>query len=256
MGIAIITGATSGIGEEFAIQLDKVNSIDEFWLIGRNRDKLNDLKNQLKTPVKLFSLDLTIQQNFDTIMSSLEQEKPIVEVLVNSAGFGLNGDFCELSLNEQLSMVDLNVKAVMSLTHISVPFMKQGSRIINISSIAGEAPLGAFAVYGASKSFLTHFSVALAVELKEKGISITTVLPGSVDTNFQKRSRGNSNRKKKLFAKKSTPQEVVEKAIKDSEKGKLYSVFGLTAKFAILFSKIVTKRFSADLAYNKIYSKE
>ncbi len=158
MKIAVITGASSGIGQEFAVQLDQNGSYDELWLIARREERLKIVAESLSTKCRILPIDLEKNGSMDLLENSLTEESPHVQMCINSAGFGLNGDFKDLDLKEQLSMIDLNCRAVVELTHIITPFMKKGASFINISSIAGASPLGAFAVYGASKSFLTSFS--------------------------------------------------------------------------------------------------
>ncbi len=251
MGLAIITGASSGIGHEFAVQLDANIDIDEMWLIGRDINHLKECSAQLTTANKLFSIDLTNEKSLKIIEEKLQTKS--VTYLVNSAGFGANGEFSELDLNNQLNMIELNCTALVELTHLVLPSLVKGGAIINISSIAGFSPLGAFAIYGATKAFVNSFSVALTAELKDSGRRVITVTPGSVDTNFQKRSRGTSNRKKKMFAKKSSTKDVVTKALKDLNSKRVYSTYGTTAILARVVRKLAAPFFIAKLAFTKIY---
>lgn len=255
MRTAIITGASSGMGKEFVLQLDSAGEYDEFWIVARREERLKELSDAVSTPCRIFALDLEKREALDHVETALKEKKNDIYLCVNSAGFGKNGDFHELDRTEQLAMIDLNCRAVVDLTHLLIPFMPKGSRFINISSIAGLSPLGAFAMYGATKSFLTSFSIGLATDIKELGIGMTLVTPGSVDTEFQKRSRGKDGRKKKMFAQKSKAEDVVRHALKDAKHNRLYSVHGFTAKFAYIISKVLTPSYGASLAYNKIYPK-
>jgi short-subunit dehydrogenase len=252
--IAIITGASSGIGKEFAIQLDKISSIDKFILISRHLEDLELVSELLSKETILLPIDLSEKNSINIINSYLINND--VSYLVNSAGFGKNGDFITLNLNDQLNMINLNCRAIVELTHLVIPFMNSTSSIINISSIAGFAPLGSFAIYGATKAFLNSFSVALKAELKHIGINILTVTPGSVDTNFQRRSRGNSGIKKKLFSKKSSAEAVVTKALVDLKKRRTFSTFSLTAITTRVLRKLISPLSGSRLAYHKIYSKK
>ena len=254
MTIAIITGASSGIGREFAIQLDKENSFDRFLLIGRDLLALEGLKSTLTKNATIISSDITANCSISKIVDIINNRE--VKYLINSAGFGRNGDFNELSLLEQLNMIDLNCRAVIELTHSVIPLMKSGASIINISSIAGFSPLGSFAIYGATKSFLNSFSVALRSELIPQNIKVLTVTPGSVDTNFQKRSRGDSDIKKKMFSKKSSAEMVVKRALKDLDKNRTFSTYGSTSTLARLLRKYISPLALSRLAYYKIYSKK
>ncbi len=132
MGIAIITGASSGIGKEFAIQLDRQGTLDELWLIARSEDKMNVIADSLKTKCKVLSLDLENETAIDSLEEELKQSRSVVDLCINSAGFGLNGDFRELDCSEQLNMIDLNCRSVVQVSHIVIPFMESGSHFINI----------------------------------------------------------------------------------------------------------------------------
>lgn len=256
MNIAIVTGASSGIGKEFVKQLSADSSLDEIWMIARDFNRLSEASQQISTTTRLFSIALNDCNAYTDLVSALAQSKPTVSVLVNSAGFGKNGDFSEIDIQDQMEMVDLNCRAVVQMTQIVLPFMSEGSTIYNISSISGFAPLGAFAVYGASKAFVNSFSLALRAELKKEKITVLTVTPGSVETNFQNISRGKSKREKKLFAKKSSAADVVKRALIDGRKGRVYSLFGKTANLARLLRRILPHRFVAKLSHTKIYPKK
>lgn len=256
MSIAIVTGASSGIGAEFVTQLSKEDSLDELWLIARNIDKLQTVAQRSSLPTRIFVINLNDREAYSPLISALQEQNPTVSVLVNSAGFGKNGDFAELSLDEQLLMIDVNCRAVVQMTQEVLPFMSAGSHIYNISSISGFAPLGAFAIYGATKAFVNSFSVALRAELSSKAIEVTTVTPASVDTNFQKISRGSSTREKKMFAKKSSAQSVVQRALRDGRKKRTYSLYGKTAVAARILRRIIPHKFLASLSYTKIYPKK
>ena len=127
--IAVITGASSGMGREFVLALDKQQEFDELWLIARRREKLEELDAETRAPVRAIALDLGIQTEIDKYKDLLESEKPDVRVLVNAAGFGKFKAFTDLTLEEQLAMIDLNDKALVSMTYLTLPYMKEGSCI-------------------------------------------------------------------------------------------------------------------------------
>lgn len=256
MKIAIVTGASSGIGAEFARQLANSHSLDSIWLIARNTEKLQTVSSELSVPSRIFTISLDERDAYSPLLQILLEEKPTIEVLVNSAGFGKNGDFSEISLDAQLQMIDINCRAVVQMTQEVVPYMHNNSIVYNISSISGFAPLGAFAIYGATKAFVNSFSIALKAELQKKGIRVLTVAPGSVNTNFQNISRGSSNRKKKMFAKKSSPKDVVKRALDDGSRNSTFSLFGSTANAARFLRRFIPHKFLASLSYTKIYPKK
>ncbi len=137
MGIAIITGASSGIGAEFARQLEKRADVSHLWLIARRKEQMTLLSQDLQKPTTIITADLSTREGCFAIGELLHDEKPDVTYLVNSAGFGKNGDFCEIDREAQLSMIDLNCRAIIDITHNTLPYMKRESAVINISSIAG-----------------------------------------------------------------------------------------------------------------------
>ena len=170
--IAVITGASSGMGREFVLALDKQQEFDELWLIARRRDKLEALASETRAPVRAISLDLGIQAEIDKYKELLAQEQPDVRVLVNAAGFGKFKAFSDLTLEEQLSMIDLNDKALVSMTYLTLPYMKEGSCIYQLGSLSSFQPVPYINVYGASKAFVLSFSRALNKELKKQGRGI------------------------------------------------------------------------------------
>ena len=255
MAIAIITGASSGIGLEFAKQLDLIG-LDELWLIARREERLKKIDKELKTKCRLLPLDLLNSNSFEIIDNLLKKESPSIEYVVNCAGFGLRGEFSEMPIKDQLDMIDLNVKALVTLTYISLPFMKEGSAFVQVSSIAGFGPLGGFNVYAASKSFVNWFSIGLAAELEHKGIHSIAVCPGPVSTEFGEISRKFSNRKKKMFNKKASPDLVVKKALKDVTRKKTFSIYGVSQRFLIFITKIISPKIIAKVSGKYVYKKE
>lgn len=227
--VVIITGASSGMGREFARQLDLacVNNIDEFWILARRRERLEDLQKQLNHTCRILPYDVTDATDIAKYSHLLKQQQPKIRILVNAAGFGLIGKFTELNIDRQLEMVDVNCKALAKLTHLSLPYMKRNSRIINLSSSASFAPQPDFAIYAASKAFVESFDRALGRELSVRDIYLTSVCPGPVDTEFfdVAQSVNEEPAWKKFFM--VSAQKVVAKAIKDSIDRKTISVYGL-----------------------------
>ena len=185
MNIIIITGASSGIGMEFARQMDEhFSNIDEFWLIARRREKLVELADSLKHPARILSMDITKDAQLDRLEDTIREKNAVVRMLINAAGYGLMGEFAGQNREEMLGMIRLNCEALTSITHRMIPYMKRGSRIIQLASSAAFLPQTDFAVYAATKSYVLSFSRALGMELEEKGIYVTSVCPGPVDTPF------------------------------------------------------------------------
>ena len=201
--IVIITGASSGMGMEFAKQLDKkLRHIDEFWLVARRKERLERLDFLLHHKCRIFDVDLMNENEVARIEETLNGEKQYcVRMLVNCAGFGLIGQFKDLEKKEQLEMIDLNCKALTAMTYICVPHMDRKSRIIQLASVAAFLPQKNFAIYASSKSYVLSFSRALNEELKNLDITVTAVCPGPVDTEFFETAEKNGEimAVKKLF---------------------------------------------------------
>lgn len=185
MNIAVITGASSGLGQEFARQIDSLfHNLDEIWLIARRKQRLEKLAGMLGTKAKVIQLDVADDMQMQLFQEVLDIASPTIRILVNCAGYGLMGPFEELSLVEQLGMVKVNCEALTRMTHICLPFMKKNSRIIQLASSAAFVPQINFAVYAASKSYVLSFSRALGEELRKRRIYVTAVCPGPVETEF------------------------------------------------------------------------
>lgn len=227
--VIIVTGASSGMGREFARQLDKLcpENIDEFWLIARRKERLEDLSSQLEHKCALLAYDLTDSTSIAKLSYKLKSEDCIVRILVNCAGFGLIGRFTELNIDRQLEMVDVNCKAMVKLTYVCLPYMKRNSRIINLASAASFAPQPDFVIYAATKAFAESFNRALNRELSCRHIYVTSVCPGPVDTEFFDIAQVNQESPAWKKIAMASAKNVVKKAINDSIKRKSISVYGI-----------------------------
>lgn len=228
MNIILITGASSGIGREFARQMDAYfGNIDEFWLIARNEEGLKETAKGLRHKTKILSMDITDSRQLDLLEDTLISQKAIVRILINCAGYGIMGTFCEQNRSSMLGMIRLNCEALTELTHRLIPYMRPNSRIIQMASCAAFLPQPDFAVYAATKSYVLSFSRALGEELKPMGIYVTSVCPGPVDTPFFDIAEKNGST---LAIKKYTmvsAREVVSLALKDSLRRRSVSVCSL-----------------------------
>lgn len=186
MKIAVITGASSGLGIEFlraAVTL--CPEIDTYWLIARREDRLEALKPQFpEKNLRPIALDLTDSAALKQFNALLEREKPEISLLINNAGFGKLCDFATSDIESQTAMIDLNCRALTAVTRYSLPYMKTGGLILNISSIASFAPTPRMAVYCSTKAYVQSFSRALREELKPKKINVLAVCPGPMITEF------------------------------------------------------------------------
>ena len=238
MKIALITGASSGLGREFARQIPKLyQNLDEIWVVARRAERLNELEMELKVPVRIFDGDLNQDYIYKKLGIALGKSHANVRMLVNAAGYGKIGTFCEYGWKEETGMVDLNCRSLTRMTALCLPYMHCGSRIVNLSSAAAFGPQPGFAVYAATKSYVYSLSMALGRELKGSGIYVTAVCPGPVDTEFFDHTGKEAASVKKKF--RADAKDVVRKALIDSVRGKKISVYGLPMKAAWVASKIV-----------------
>lgn len=238
MKIALITGASSGLGREFARQIPKLyQNLDEIWVVARRAERLNELEMELKVPVRIFDGDLNQDYIYKKLGIALGKSHANVRMLVNAAGYGKIGTFCEYGCKEETGMVDLNCRSLTRMTALCLPYMHCGSRIVNLSSAAAFGPQPGFAVYAATKSYVYSLSMALGRELKGSGIYVTAVCPGPVDTEFFDHTGKEVASVKKKF--RADAKDVVRKALIDSARGKKTSVYGLSMKAAQVASKVV-----------------
>lgn len=240
MNIIIITGASSGIGKEFALQMDSCfSNIDEFWLIARSEKKLKETAMLLSHKARVIPMDVTDSSQLDNLEDMLIEHYAIVRILINCAGFGLMGHFSEQSVESALSMIRLNCEALTEITHRMIPYMQRNSRIIQLASSAAFLPQPDFAVYAATKSYVLSFSRALNEELKSLGIIVTSVCPGPVDTPFFDIAEKNGSTlaiKKYVMA---SPHKVVAQALRDSYFRHAVSVYSLPIKSLHVLSKVI-----------------
>lgn len=239
MKTAIITGASSGLGEEFIRQIQTFfPEIEAYWLIARRAERLA----QLTVPgisLKILSLDLTSSDYLSVLGTELEEAKPQVELLINCAGCGYLGNFHESDLSEQCTMVDLNIRALSCVTHCVLPYMPKGGRIINISSIASFVPNVRMTVYSATKAYVSFFSRGLHEELKPRKISVTAVCPGPMATEFIQKGRIKGHSKTFDTLPYCDPVKVVKGSLKAAKKHR--AVYTPTAfyKFYRVLSGII-----------------
>lgn len=237
MKIAVITGASSGMGREFVYALDKDEQFDEIWVIARRAERLQELASKVRAKIRPIALDLLDTESFTAYRALLEQEQPEVAVLVNAAGFGLFGPFLERPLEQQLDIINLNDRALTAMSYLTIPYMHEGSRIYNMGSMSSWQPVPYINVYGASKAYVLSFSRALNVELKPRGIRVMAVCPGWITTEFF--DHAVSDNTISYYNRYYGPEEVVAKAIKDMKKRKDASVLGFPERVQVLLVKLL-----------------
>lgn len=247
MSVAVITGASSGIGKEFVIQLSKQGDITEFWLIARRADLLKELSNMIHQKCRIISIDLSSNDDLLEYSNILKETTPEIKYLVNAAGYGKYGNYKAVNTQTALNMIDLNVKALVYITQESLPYMINGGRIIQIGSASTYNPLPNLNVYAATKSFVKHYSRALHYELKSENISVTTVCPGWVKTDFFNRADIDAYGNKSFTKPMVCAEDVVRKAIKDAKKGKDISMYAVFNNMHHLLAKILPHKLIINL---------
>ncbi len=224
MKIAVITGASSGMGREFVRQFDRKETFDEIWVIARRAERLEELKQDCATPLRPVVLDLTAEESVTRYRELLEKEQPEIGLLVNAAGCGVFGPFAEKELDKLLASARLNSLTLTAMCHVSLPYMKKDDAIVNMGSNSAWQPVPWQAVYGASKSYVLSLSRALWRELKPRGIHVMCVCPGWVKTEFQATARHDDYIR--YVDRWYGPEEVAAQAMRDLKKKKLVSILG------------------------------
>lgn len=243
MNIAIVTGASSGMGREFARQLDKEN-LDEIWVLARRLNRLKELQENMKTPVRCLEIDLLDGKQVIDYVNLIKEEKPNVKYLVNASGLGIFGNYDEVSMQDEMHMIDLNIKTVVEMTKNTLPYMSEGSRVIQLASSASFVPIPNQNVYSSSKAFITNYSRALNYELKPRGITVTAVCPGWVKTEFFNHVKAEEAPHAPVkYWPLANAQDVVALAIIDAKKGKTVSVFGFIMKTFRIMCKFLSHDF-------------
>ena len=240
MKIAIVTGASSGLGREMVLQLgDRYGKLGEIWVIARREERLVELKGRVPVPLRILPLDLTKEAALYRLRKELEKRNPEVVFLVNASGYGKIGPVGKVDLEEETGMVALNCEALCAVTHLVLPYMAKNGRIIQFASAAAFLPQPGFAVYAATKAFVLSYSRALNSELKPRGIRVTAVCPGPVRTEFFRiaETTGTIPLYKRLAM--ASPKRVAALAVRDSAAGKAVSVYGPLMKAFFLLSKIL-----------------
>ena len=240
MKIAVVTGASSGMGKEFVLQISREKKLDEIWVIARRADRLEALQNEVSTKIRPISLDLTLNESIESYRKLLETEQPDVRVLMNASGFGRFGKFEDTDLDVMLNMIDLNDKAYVAMTYVTLPFMHEGGEIYQLDSLSSFQPVPYIGVYGATKAFVLSFSRALNVELKSRKIKVMAVCPGWVKTEFFDHAVKDDTIV--YYNKFFTSEQVITRALRDMRKGKDVSVCGFSIRAQVLLTKLLPHR--------------
>ena len=252
MKIAIVTGASSGMGREFVLQLSQYVTVDEIWVIARRTGALESLKAEVSVPVRSIGLDLCADESFAAFAALLEKEQPDVKLLVNAAGFGKFGTAVNIPLEEDCRMIDLNCKALVRMTRIVLPYMHSGSHILQLDSLSAFQPVPYITTYGATKAFVLSYSRAMNRELKKEGVRMMAMNPGWVKTEFFNHALQTNGNEVQYYNYLWEAKDVVATGLKDLYKTKKdYSVHGLPIKFQVLLVKIMPHWFVMNVWLNQ-----
>lgn len=241
--IAIVTGATGGVGEEFVRQM-LGRDIEEIWAIARNEERLSALEKRFGERIVPLAMDLSDADSLSRLEQMLSERKPVVAYLVNNAGLARMGKYDTFTPEEISRTVDVNCKAPLFLINLCIPYMERGSRILNISSAAAFQPNPYLSLYAATKVFERSYSRALHMELKGTGITATAVCPGWIDTELLVHEM---NGRQVRFPGMVTAERVVTRALRDAERGRDMSVCSLYVKCQHLNVKLLPQRWVMKL---------
>lgn len=252
MNIAVVTGASSGMGREFVLQLSQYVQVDEIWAVARRESALEALKSLVSVPVRPVVLDLCKEESFSAFAAMLSQEKPNVKLLVNAAGFGKFGSFENISLEDECRMVDLNAKALLAMTRVTLPYMEKGSHILQLDSLSAFQPVPYITTYGATKAFVLSYCRAMNRELKGRGIRMMAMNPGWVKTEFFSHAFQTNQSEVQYFDRLYEARDVVATGLKDLYKTKKdMSIHGFPVKFQVFLVKLVPHRFVMHIWLNQ-----
>ncbi len=239
MKIAVITGASSGMGREFAVQLASQEQFDEFWIIARREARLEELKKELSVPCRVLPMDLTDEAALESYSLLLKQEQPEVSLLINAGGFGRFGRYDQIPLEDCMDMIDLNCKALVSMTQRTLPYIPDGGRILQVDSLSAFQPVPYLNVYAATKAFVLSYSRALKAELKDRNIQVLAFCPGWVTTEFFDHAYLTGKEAVTYYNKVFTAEQVVKDALKTLKKGKDVCVPSWQNKLQVLGVKLL-----------------
>lgn len=246
--IAIITGASGGIGREFTkVMLEE--PVDEIWAIARNQRKLEALREEFGAKVIPISKDLTDSGELHSIGVMLTETKPVIAYLINNAGMAKMGSLEDFSAEEIENTIHINCIAVAVLCTLCTPYMQRGSRILNISSASSFWPLPYLNLYASTKVFVRSYSRSLNAELRKNGITVTAVCPGWVDTELLVREINGVSVK---FPGIVSAERVVMEAMRDAKRGRDMSVCSLYVKGQHVLAKFLPQKAAMRAWYRNI----
>ena len=242
MRIAIITGASAGLGQAFfAAVRRRCAGLDQIWLIARRADRLAEMAADCPIPTVAVPLDLASADAYQALADKLAAEQPTVELLINNAGLGALGNMADSDIPTQIQMVDVNCRGLTAVTTAVLPYMTKGGTIINVASIAAFAPNARMAVYSSTKAFVLSLSGALREELRDSGINVLAVCPGPMSTEFLDIAAITGHSKTFERLPYCDPQQVANRALDAALSGKAVYTNRLFFKFYRLLAKLLPR---------------
>ena len=240
--IAIVTGASSGIGKEFFLSLKDKTPLDEIWVVARGEEKLKALQAECQTPIRVFPLDLSKTESSILLENALTEEEIQIQYLICASGFGRFSAVEEDDSATLQNMIDLNCRSIVGVTKACIPYMRKGGVMLLVASVAAFQPIPYIATYAASKAFVLSYGRALNKELrKSKGAKVLCVCPFWTKTAFFDRAISNGeNKVVKKYAVMYEPSQIVKRAWKDAaKKRKDVSICGAYSKGQALLVKLL-----------------
>lgn len=241
MNIAIVTGASSGLGSEYVRQLDVHGCFNEIWVVARRQRRLAALQKEVRTRLRPLSWNLTEEKEIRKLSALLKRIRPNVRVLVNGAGIGKIGSCLRIPGEQCRQMIDLNCRAAVEVTHAVLPYMHRGARILEICSSSAFQPLPYMSVYAASKAFLYSYSRALGRELAGTGIRVTAVCPfwirGTEFIGTAKKSADGGQVNNFIFS--SRREDTVLRSFADSGRGRPVSTPGFAPSLHRILARLL-----------------
>lgn len=237
--IAVVTGASSGLGRCFVRQLQRTEDIEEIWVIARRENRLRELREEGKLPIRVLDMDLTRTSSFARFQKELISAEPDLRLLINCAGFGKIGSVFDISDTDSMNMIDLNCRAAVMMTRLCLPWMGPGARILQICSTSAFQPFPYLNIYAASKAFLLRYSRALRWEVRKREIRVTAVCPYWLkDTEFISAAKDTKNgRAIRHFPLASKSERVAKRALRDSRANFAVSTPGPVCFLHRIFAK-------------------
>ena len=241
MNIAVVTGASSGMGKEFVLQLEQYVQVDEIWVIARRKAALEALRKQVHAKIRPIVMDLCDTKSYAIYASLLAIEKPNVKLLVNAAGFGKFGTYSKVAPEDDYRMIDLNCKALVAMTRMTLPYMTSGSHILQLDSLSAFQPVPYITTYGATKAFVLSYTRAMNRELKREGIRMMAMNPGWVKTEFFDHAfQTNGGGEVRYFDRLYEARDVVATGLKDLYRTKKdVSIHGFPVRMQVRLVKLL-----------------